>query len=75
MINFERLAQLTHLSPEELHRYLCEEYKLSYVAVLKWRKRRIPVERQLQIVKDFNLDPAILIRGDADDSVSQDPAE
>ena len=62
MFTFEELALILKMEPAVLHKTLCTCYKLSYEAVLKWRLGKIPPKRQIEIVRDFKLDPKILIK-------------
>lgn len=62
MFTFNDLAKLLKMEPAVLHKTLCNCYNITYEAVLKWRLGKIPPQRQIEIVRDFKLDPAILIK-------------
>lgn len=61
-MTFNELAKLLSLEPAVLHKTLCNCYNITYEAVLKWRLGKIPPQRQIEIVRDFKLDPNILIK-------------
>lgn len=75
MLTITRLAEIRRKTVSATCKELQKEFKITQQAVFQWKQKGIPEDRQIDIVKRFHLDPIILIRGDADDSVSQDPAE
>lgn len=61
-LTMHKLAAKLKKSRPELNRILSQKYQISQPAIFYWWEKRIPSTRQIQLVRDFNLDPKILIK-------------